>query len=164
MRLTIRTSLAMRALMYCAANPGRTVRKHDIAEACKACRVSENHLAQVVHALGQKGFLATQRGRSGGLRLGRPMQDITVGQVFRALEAEVPFAECFGADTECPLRPLARRLPAELPAGRGAGGVLCPARPGDPGRSGGRQCGPGRPSEGGLTPWRGLPSPGPTDI
>ena len=105
MRLTIRTSLAMRALMYCAANPDRTVRKHDIAEACK---VSENHLAQVVHALGQKGFLATQRGRSGGLRLGRPMEEITVGQVFRALEAEVPFAECFGADPECPLRAACR--------------------------------------------------------
>lgn len=106
MRLTTRTNLAMRALMYCAVNPGRTVRKHDIAEACK---VSENHLAQVVHALGQKGFLATQRGRSGGLRLGRPMGEITVGQVFRALEADVPFTECFaGAQVDCPLRSCCR--------------------------------------------------------
>ena len=100
MRLTIRTSLAMRALMVCAANPDRTIRKHDIAETCK---VSENHLAQVVHTLGQRGFLATQRGRTGGLRLARPMDQITVGQVFRALEAEVPFAECFTPHSDCPL-------------------------------------------------------------
>ena len=102
MRLTTRTNLAMRALMYCGVNSGRIVRKHDIAEACD---VSENHLAQVIHALGQKGFLATRRGRSGGLMLGRPMTQITVGQVFRALEAEVPFAECFLPDGgACPLR------------------------------------------------------------
>ena len=31
MRLTIRTNLAMRTLMYCAVNPGLTVRKTDIA-------------------------------------------------------------------------------------------------------------------------------------
>lgn len=101
MRVTIRTSLALRALMFCAVNPGRIVRKHDIAE---ACNVSENHLAQVVHALGQKGFLATQRGRAGGVTLGRPMQEITVGQVFRALEAEVPLTECQAAEGSCPLR------------------------------------------------------------
>jgi Rrf2 family transcriptional regulator, nitric oxide-sensitive transcriptional repressor len=101
MRVTIRTSLALRALMYCAVNPGRIVRKHDIAEACK---VSENHLAQVVHALGQQGFLATLRGRSGGLTLGRPMAEITVGQVFRALEAAVPLTECQAGIGDCPLR------------------------------------------------------------
>ncbi len=102
MRLTTRTNLAMRALMYCAVNNGRIVRKHDIATACD---VSENHLAQVIHALGQKGFLTTRRGRSGGLMLGRPMERITLGQVFRALEAEVPFAECFQpGGGACPLR------------------------------------------------------------
>lgn len=102
MRLTTRTNLAMRTLMYCAANPGRIVRKHDIAE---ACNVSENHLAQVIHTLGLNGFLITQRGRSGGLRLARPMEQISVGAVFRLLESEVPFAECFDKDhSNCPLR------------------------------------------------------------
>ncbi|MFN3938278.1 MAG: RrF2 family transcriptional regulator [Gemmobacter sp.] len=102
MRLTTRTNLAMRALMFCAVNPGRTVRKQDIAAACNA---SENHLAQVIHALGQKGFLATMRGRGGGLTLARPAEQIRVGAVFRALESRVPFTECFanGSDS-CPLR------------------------------------------------------------
>lgn len=106
MRLTTRTNLAMRTLMYCAANPGRTVRKHDIA---RACNVSENHLAQVIHVLGLRGFLITQRGRSGGVRLARPMEEISVGAVFRVLESEVPFAECFDKDhSECPLRTFCR--------------------------------------------------------
>lgn len=101
MRLTTRTNLAMRTLMVCAANPGQIVRKHEVAETCAA---SENHLAQVIHLLAQKGFLKTIRGRSGGLMLGRKAEDICVGDVFRAFEAVLPFTECFaGGETTCPL-------------------------------------------------------------
>lgn len=106
MRLTIRTNLAMRALMYCAVNQGRTVRKCDIAAACNA---SENHLGVVVNMLGQAGYLATARGRHGGLRLARDPADINVGEVFRLFEANTPFAECFAAaDNHCPLAPCCR--------------------------------------------------------
>jgi len=102
MRLTTRTNLAMRTLMFCAVNPDRVVRKAEIAQACNA---SENHLAQVVNTLAQRGFIATQRGRSGGLRLARPMERICVGEVLRAFESGVPFAECFDpATSTCPLR------------------------------------------------------------
>ncbi|SIS77448.1 RrF2 family transcriptional regulator [Phaeovulum vinaykumarii] len=101
MRLTTRTNLAMRTLMFCAVNDGRVVRKCEIAEVCNA---SENHLAQVVNTLAQKGFVETQRGRSGGLRLARPATEITVGAVLRAFETGMPFAECFHAATNtCPL-------------------------------------------------------------
>ncbi len=87
--------------MVCAANPDRIVRKQEVAHACNA---SENHLAQVIHLLAQKGFLKTIRGRSGGLMLGRPTEKIRVGEVFRAFEAVLPFAECFaGAENHCPL-------------------------------------------------------------
>lgn len=101
MRLTIRTNLALRTLMMCAVNAGRTVRKHEIAEACNA---SENHLAQVINTLAQLRFVQTVRGRHGGLRLGVQMERISVGAVFRAFEAGVPFAECFDpAANTCPL-------------------------------------------------------------
>ncbi|HEY0276342.1 MAG TPA: Rrf2 family transcriptional regulator [Paenirhodobacter sp.] len=101
MRLTIRTNLAMRCLMFCAVNKNRIVRKHDIAALCNA---SENHLAQVVNTLAQQGFVETQRGRTGGLRLARPMDQIGVGEVLRAFEAVLPFAECFDPETNtCPL-------------------------------------------------------------
>lgn len=101
MRLTIRTNLAMRTLMFCAVNDGLTVRKHDIAAACNA---SENHLAQVVNTLAQEGFIETQRGRSGGLRLARAMEEISVGEVLRTFEATLPFAECFDPSANtCPL-------------------------------------------------------------
>jgi Rrf2 family nitric oxide-sensitive transcriptional repressor len=101
MRLTMRTNLAMRTLMFCAVNAGRTVRKHEVAEQCNA---SENHLAQVINSLAQMGFVTTVRGRNGGLKLGRAADRIRVGDVARAFETPVPFAECFSAETNtCPL-------------------------------------------------------------
>jgi Rrf2 family nitric oxide-sensitive transcriptional repressor len=101
MRLTIRTNLAMRALMFCAVHRGRMVRKHEIAAACNA---SENHLGVVVNMLGQAGFIETARGRNGGIKLARAPETLSVGEVFRLFEATVPFAECFAAaDNHCPL-------------------------------------------------------------
>ena len=101
MRLTTRSNIAMRTLMFCGVNSSTLVRKSDIAA---ACNVSENHLAQVVNNLAQMGFLETQRGRSGGMRLGRPMKKISVGEVLRNFEAGVPFVECFDeAMNTCPL-------------------------------------------------------------
>jgi Rrf2 family nitric oxide-sensitive transcriptional repressor len=101
MRLTVRTNLALRALMVCAANPGRIVRKSEVA---KAINASENHLAQVINQLGQTGFLTTLRGRGGGFVLARAPKDISVGAVFRAFEADLPFIECLSDTNTCPLR------------------------------------------------------------
>lgn len=106
MRVTKRTNIAMRVLMFCAANTGRLVTKAEIA---KRCNASENHLAQVINQLAQLGFLHTQRGRNGGLELGRPADQIRIGDVFRVLEAPVPVAECFAdVDNTCPLKDACR--------------------------------------------------------
>ena len=101
MRLTTRTDLALRTLMFCALNPDLIVRKHEVAE---RCNVSENHLAQVINGLAHKGFVTTLRGRNGGLRLARPAAEIGVGSVARAFEGGVPVADCFATSrAHCPL-------------------------------------------------------------
>lgn len=101
MRLTTKTNLAARVLMFCAVHKDEIVRSSDIAVACNA---SGNHLAQVVHQLHRHGYVSTQRGRSGGLKLGRDMSEISIGHLFRIFESNVPFAECFAATTNtCPL-------------------------------------------------------------
>lgn len=101
MRLTTRTNLASRILMACAVNDGSTVRTAEIA---KKCNASVNHLLQVVNQLQTSGFIETVRGRNGGLKLARPMEQISIGEVFRDFEAGVPFAECFDLlGNTCPL-------------------------------------------------------------
>ena len=101
MRLTTRTNLALRVLMTCGVNDGEKLRTVDIAERCNA---SVHHLLQVVHMLQEHGFVDTLRGRSGGLKLARQSQDISIGEVFRIFESGTPFAECFSREgNTCPL-------------------------------------------------------------
>ena len=101
MRITKRTNIAVRLLMFCAANRDRLVIKSEIA---KTCNISENHLAQVINQLSQLGYLHTQRGRNGGITLAREATAIRIGDVFRDVEGDLPLAECFAdADNTCPL-------------------------------------------------------------
>ena len=100
-RLTVRTNLAMRVLMYCAVRRDGLVRSGDMARACNA---STHHVAQVVNRLSALGVLHTLRGRAGGVRLARDPADITVGEVFARFEADLPLTECFDhANNTCPL-------------------------------------------------------------
>jgi Rrf2 family nitric oxide-sensitive transcriptional repressor len=100
-RITKRTNIAVRLLMFCAANSDRLVTKAEIAE---CCNISENHLAQVINQLSQLNYLHTQRGRNGGMELARPASEIRIGDVFRDVEGNLPLAECFAdADNTCPL-------------------------------------------------------------
>ncbi|MBV2359294.1 Rrf2 family transcriptional regulator [Thalassococcus sp. CAU 1522] len=101
MRVTKRSNIAMRVLMFCAANSDRLVTKAEIARATNA---SENHLAQVINQLAQLGYLHTQRGRNGGLELARAPDQIVIGEIFRTIESRIPMTECFGdVDNTCPL-------------------------------------------------------------
>jgi len=101
MRLTTRTNLASRILMACAVNRDALLRTADIADLCNC---STNHAAHVVQKLHAEGYLTTLRGRLGGIRLARPVSQISIGAVFRLFEADIPFAECFDSrSNECPL-------------------------------------------------------------
>lgn len=101
MRLTTRTNLAARTLMFCAVNDGQLVRTSEIADRCNA---STNHVAHVVQRLQSEGYIETVRGRTGGLRLAKSPERISIGAVFRIFETEIPFAECFDeVRNTCPL-------------------------------------------------------------
>jgi len=87
--------------MACAVNDTATIRTAEIAAKCNA---SSHHLLQVVNILSANGFISTVRGRHGGIRLARPTNEISIGEVFRILESTTPFAECFDEETNtCPL-------------------------------------------------------------
>lgn len=101
MRLTKQTNYAIRMLMYCAANEGELSRVPEIA---RAYSVSELFLFKILHPLVEAGLMQTMRGRNGGVRLGKPAQEITVADVVRVTEDNFAMAECFENNAiECPL-------------------------------------------------------------
>ncbi|QXX74147.1 HTH-type transcriptional repressor NsrR [Methylovirgula sp. HY1] len=93
MRLTRYSDFALRTLIYLGLSEPRQT---SIAEVSRAYGISENHLTKVVHHLGQLGLVRTTRGRSGGLRLARPPEQIIIGQVVRQTEEDLALVECFG--------------------------------------------------------------------
>jgi Rrf2 family iron-responsive transcriptional regulator len=100
MRLTRQTNYAMRILMYCAANQDRLSR---IPEIAAAYSVSELFLFKILQPLVENGLVETVRGRNGGVKLGKPAQEISLFDVVRVTEESFAMAECFESDTECPL-------------------------------------------------------------
>jgi Rrf2 family transcriptional regulator, nitric oxide-sensitive transcriptional repressor len=91
MRLKSYTDYAMRVLMHLAAKPDRLA---SISEIARTYRISHNHLTKVVHDLRKQGFLASVRGRTGGVRLARPASEISVGEVVRYTEGGFDLVDC----------------------------------------------------------------------
>ena len=91
MKLTRYTDYALRVLMHLAARPERL---SSIGEIARIYRISQNHLMKVVHDLGKAGYVSAVRGRSGGLRLGRPAEEINIGEVVRHTEDGFDLVDC----------------------------------------------------------------------
>ena len=98
MRLTRYTDYSLRVLIHLALNDDRLC---SIGEISRTYEVSHNHLMKVVNALAHDGFIETVRGRAGGMRLARPAQEISVGEVVRRTEEGFQLADCSG----CTLSP-----------------------------------------------------------
>ena len=76
-------------------------RRVTIAEIAAAYRISRAHLMKVVNSLARAGYLTAHRGRSGGIVLGRPAEDICLGEVLRATEPAFAIVECFSTNSQC---------------------------------------------------------------
>lgn len=117
MRLAAFTDYGLRVLMRLADKPEEPMTTSDIA---RQFRIPYNHLAKVVQDLARGGFVLTQRGAGGGIRLARPADAISLGEVVRYLEQRYALAECFRADGgACLLTPHCR-LKSRLAAAREA--------------------------------------------
>ncbi|MBP2278657.1 MULTISPECIES: Rrf2 family transcriptional regulator [Sphingomonadaceae] len=91
MRLTRYTDYALRVLIYLGARPDALC---SIAEISRAYDISQNHLMKVVNDLVNAGYLASARGRFGGIKLARPAVEIKVGAVIRHTEDGFDLVDC----------------------------------------------------------------------
>lgn len=109
MRLTRYTDYAVRVLMHLGTDPDRLA---SIAEIAHAYGISQNHLMKVVHDLGKSGYVASVRGRGGGIRLARPPAEIRIGEVIRHTEEGFTLTDC----ENCAIAPACGLTPVVLEA------------------------------------------------
>lgn len=106
MELTSYTDYGLRALMLLAVQPDCV---QSAATLAGRLDVSRHHLAKVLFDLAAGGYLLSQRGATGGVRLARPPDQIRLGEVVRYLERKQAIAECFRPrDCRCNLLPSCR--------------------------------------------------------
>ncbi|RKT55260.1 RrF2 family transcriptional regulator [Saccharothrix australiensis] len=98
MHLLRSTDIALRVVMLLASGDGRLT----VDQLSAALGVPRNHLAKVVQRLQRNGFVATTRGRDGGVGLPDGAAATSVGAVVRALEGDGEVVDCEGPP--CPLR------------------------------------------------------------
>lgn len=101
MKLSLFSDYSLRILMFAAL---REESKFSVDEVANSYGLSRHHTAKAVNFLTQNGYLAAQRGRNGGVRLGRSPKEIVIGQIVRQTERGGPLIECFAPATNtCPL-------------------------------------------------------------
>ena len=114
MRLATFTDYGLRILMRLAGTPEKRLSTADLAA---QFGVSQHHLTKVVQDLVRVGFITTQRGPGGGLRLARGADEIGLGAVVRHLERRFALVECCQADGgNCVLTPRCHLKPRVLAA------------------------------------------------
>lgn len=97
MQLTQYTDYSLRVMAYLAQAEGLST----ISEIADYFGVSRNHLVKVVHNLATHGFIHSTRGKGGGIRLARPADVISLGDVVRVTEPNFDLVECFNPARDC---------------------------------------------------------------
>lgn len=91
LRISDAASLGLHTMAYLANDPERRVSTHEIAE---ALGVSENHLAKVRDRLVKAGLVEAVRGPHGGFRPAKPVNGITLLEVYEAVEGPLRPGSC----------------------------------------------------------------------
>jgi Rrf2 family protein len=76
---------------------GRELKKKDLVHLGKIARItglSDNYLAQLAMSLKNNGLLIGVSGKKGGYRLGRPAEEIKLGEIIEAVIGPINLTEC----------------------------------------------------------------------
>ena len=91
LRISEAASLGLHSMALLASNPEGRVSNHRFAEALNA---SEHHIAKVLARLAKAGLVHSTRGPGGGFVLARRPEDITLLDVYEAIEGRLEPTLC----------------------------------------------------------------------
>lgn len=91
-------NLALHTAILLAGESDRPLRVNQIA---RALPVSRNHLAKVMQRLVRAGLVASSRGPRGGFKLVRKPRQVTLLQIFEAVDGSVDTRTCLLGRKRC---------------------------------------------------------------
>ena len=91
-------TIALHGVTFLAANSGSLFPTREIAARFK---VSEAHLSKVLQRLSKSGLVKSIRGPKGGFALGKPASEISLLDVYEAIEGPLVPSRCLFGDPIC---------------------------------------------------------------
>jgi len=99
LRITTKGRYALRAMLDLAQHQGdHPVTREEIAE---RQALPATYLAQLFSALTKAGLMESVRGPGGGYVLSRPAENITAGEIIRAVEGPIALTNCVRDEDTC---------------------------------------------------------------
>ena len=92
MKLTKHTDYAFRVLLYVAVKKDNDL--STIKEVTQAFNMSRDHVMKIVQKLSKAGLIYAIRGKQGGIRLGRPADEIIIADVITLMEVTLIPVNC----------------------------------------------------------------------
>lgn len=92
MQLTKHTDFAFRVLIYLASKEEGVLAT--IKEVTEAFAISRDHVMKIVQKLAKAGFIDAIRGKNGGMRLGKPADQISIKDVVTLMELTLEPVNC----------------------------------------------------------------------
>ena len=99
MKLSTRGRYGIRAMFDLALNASEGTQS--IKAIAEREGIPEAYLEQLFAALKREGLVNSTRGAQGGYALAKAPEDISVGDVLRAVEGNIDLAECLEGDHAC---------------------------------------------------------------
>ncbi len=96
-KLSEAASIALHAMAYMASK-GNTV---TVPEMSQKLNVSEAHLSKVVQRLTKNGLVKSLRGPKGGYLMAKPAGDVSLKDVYEAIEGELKNSTCLFHNQKC---------------------------------------------------------------
>ena len=98
LKISEAASLALHTMVYLAGGPSA---HYSAGKLAGVLCISEAHLAKVLQRLTKVGLLVSVRGPKGGFRLARKTDEITLLEVFEAIDGPFEPSECLMHDQTC---------------------------------------------------------------
>lgn len=100
MKLSTRGQYSLKAMVDLAVHGGSELQT--LSQIAQRTTISEKYLEQLFPKLRKAGLVESIRGASGGYRLARPMEEISVGDILRTGEGDLIPVDCaLTSDKEC---------------------------------------------------------------
>lgn len=91
MRVSVRTLYGLRALAKLASHSEQTLTSNELAN---QKYIDGDYLTQILNNLKNDGIIESKKGPSGGYRLSRSPEKITLGEIFHSLEGPTMISPC----------------------------------------------------------------------